>query len=120
MDDVRGDFLGFAYNVSSIFNLSCISYSWSIYSNLLTLNNDLKDHYSYVCARRSWFDYSPFLSSLPFEHLDQSHLFTRVCRLFVNRVTVYSILEPKQCPRCQVFLKSIQHLSLCNVVTSSD
>ena len=31
-----------------------------------------------------------------------------------------SILELKQCPRCQVFLKSIQHLSLGNDVTSSD
>ena len=27
--------------------------------------------------------YSPFHSSLPFEHLGQSNLFTRVCRLFV-------------------------------------
>ena len=64
--------------------------------------------------------YSPFHSSLPFEHLGQSNLFTRVCRLFVNQVTFYSILELKQCPRCQVFLKSIQHLSLGNDVTSSD
>ena len=66
-------------------------------------------------------NYSPFHSSLPFEHLGQSNLFTRVCRLFVNQVVFfYSILELKQCPRCQVFLKSIQHLSLCNDVTSSD
>ena len=66
--------------------------------------------------------YSPFHSSLPFEHLGQSNLFTRVCRLFVNQIiTFYSILELKQCPRCQVFLKSIQHLiSLGNDVTSSD
>ena len=64
--------------------------------------------------------YSSFHSSLPFEHLGQSNLFTRVCRLFVNQVTFYSILELKQCPRCQVFLKSIQHLSLGNDVTSSD
>ena len=64
--------------------------------------------------------YSPFHSSLPFEHLGQSNLFTRVCRLFVNQVTFYPILELKQCPRCQVFLKSIQHLSLGNAVTSSD
>ena len=64
--------------------------------------------------------YSPFHSSLPFEHLGQSNLFTRVCRLFVNQVTFYSILELKQVPRCQVFLKSIQHLSLDNDVTSSD
>ena len=64
--------------------------------------------------------YSPFHSSLPFQHLGQSNLFTRVCRLFVNQVTFYSILELKQCPRCQVFLKSIQHLSLGNDVTSSD
>ena len=64
--------------------------------------------------------YSPFQSSLPFKHLGQSNLFTRVCHLFVNRVTFYSILELKQCPRCQVFLKSIQHLSLGNDVTSSD
>ena len=64
--------------------------------------------------------YSPFHSSLPFEHLGQSNLSTRVCRLFVNQVTFYSILELKQCPRCQVFLKSIQHLSLGNYVTSSD
>ena len=35
--------------------------------------------------------YSPFHSSLPFEHLGQSNLFTRVCRLFVNQVTFYSI-----------------------------
>ena len=28
--------------------------------------------------------YSPFHSSLPFEHLGQSNLFTRVCRLFVK------------------------------------
>ena len=63
---------------------------------------------------------SPFHSSLPFEHLGESNLFTRVCRLFVNQVTFYSILELKQCPRCQVFLKSIQHLSLGNDVTSSD
>ena len=40
--------------------------------------------------------------------------------MFVNQVTFYSILELKQCPRCQVFLKSIQHLSLGNDVTSSD
>ena len=64
--------------------------------------------------------YSPFHSSLPFKHLGQSNLFTRVCRLFVNQVTFYSILELKQCPRCQVFLKSIQHLSLGNDGTSSD
>ena len=81
--------------------------------------------------------YSPFHSSLPFErlgqsnlftrvcrlpfdHLGQSNLFTRVCRLFVNQVTFYYILELKQCPRCKVFLKSIQHLSLGNYVTSSD
>ena len=32
----------------------------------------------------------------------------------------YSILELKQCPRCQVLLKSIQYLSLGNDVTSSD
>ena len=40
--------------------------------------------------------------------------------MFVYLVTVYSILELKQCPRCQVFLKSIQHLSLGNDVISSD
>ena len=40
--------------------------------------------------------------------------------MLVNQVTFYSILELKQCPRCQVFLKSIQHLSLGNDVTSSD
>ena len=38
--------------------------------------------------------------------------------MFVNQVTFYSILELKQSPRCQVFLKSIQHLSLGNDVTS--
>ena len=64
--------------------------------------------------------YSRFHSSLPFEHLGQSNLFTRVCRLFVYQVTFYYILELKQCPRCQVFLKSIRHLSLDNDVTSSD
>ena len=64
-------------------------------------------------------NYSPFHSSLPFEHLGQSNSFTRVCLLFVNQVTFYSILM-KQCPRCQVYLKSIQHLSLGNDVTSSD
>ena len=64
--------------------------------------------------------YSPFHSSLPFEHLGESNLFTRVCHLFVNQVIFYSILELKQSPRCQVFLKSIQHLSLGNDVTSSD
>ena len=56
--------------------------------------------------------YSPFHSSLPFEHLGQSSC--------VNQVTFYSVLERKQCPRYQVFLKSIQHLSLGNDVTSSD
>ena len=56
---------------------------------------------------------SPFHSSLPFEHLGQSSL----C---INPVTFYSILELKWCPRCQVFLKFIQHLSLGNDVTSSD
>ena len=65
-------------------------------------------------------DYSPFHSSLPFEHLGQSNSSTRVCHLFANQVTFYSILELKQCPRCQVFLKSIQHLSLGYDVTSSD
>ena len=40
--------------------------------------------------------------------------------MFVNQVTFYFILELKQCPRCQVFLKSIKHLSLDNDVTSSD
>ena len=64
--------------------------------------------------------YSPFHSSLPFEHLGQSNFFIRVSHLFLNRVTFYSILELKQCTRCQVFLKSIQHLSLGNDVTSSD
>ena len=64
--------------------------------------------------------YSPFHSSLPFEHLGQSNLFTRLCRLFMNQVTFYSIVELKQCPRYQVFLKSIQHLSFDNDVTSSD
>ena len=57
--------------------------------------------------------YRPFHSSLPFEHLGQSSL----C---VNKVTFYSILEPKECARCQVFLKSIQHLSLGINVTSAD
>ena len=57
--------------------------------------------------------YSPFHSSLPLEHLGQSNL----C---VNPVTFYSILGLKQCPGCQVFLKSILHLSLGNAVTSSD
>ena len=33
--------------------------------------------------------YSLFHSSLPFEHLGQSNLFNRVCRLFVNQVTFY-------------------------------
>ena len=66
-------------------------------------------------------NYSPFHSSLPYEHLGQSNLFTRVCRLLVNQVTFYSILELKQCPRRQVFLTSIQHLSLLgNDVISSD
>ena len=37
--------------------------------------------------------YSPFHSSLPFEHLGQSNLFSRVCHLFVNQVTFYPILE---------------------------
>ena len=40
--------------------------------------------------------------------------------MFVNQVTFYSVLELKQCLRCQVFLKSIQLLSLGNDVTSSD
>ena len=66
------------------------------------------------------YTYSPFHSSLPFEHLGQSNLFTGVCRLFLNQVTFYFILELKQCTRCQVFLKSIQHLSSGNDVTSSD
>ena len=57
--------------------------------------------------------HSPVHSRLPFEHLGQSIL----C---VDHVTFYSILELKQCPRCQVFLKSIQHLSLGNDVTFSD
>ena len=57
--------------------------------------------------------YSPFHSSLPFENSGQSSL----C---VNQVTFYSILELKECPRCQVFLKSIQHLLLGNDVISSD
>ena len=72
--------------------------------------------------RNIWSIYSPFHSSLSFAHLGQSNLFTRVCRLFVNQVTFYSILELKQCPRCHVFLhvKSIQHLFLGNDVTSSD
>ena len=38
----------------------------------------------------------------------------------VNQVTFYSILELKQCPRCLVSLKSIQHLSLENDVPSSE
>ena len=67
--------------------------------------------YKYNLLYMHHYIYSPFHSSLPFEHLGQSNLFTRVCRLFVNPVTFYSILELKQCPRCQVFLKSIQHLS---------
>ena len=72
----------------------------------------------HICKTKGY--YSPFHSCLPFEHLCHSNLFTRVCRLFVNQVTFYSILELKQCPRCQVFLKSIQHLSIGNDVTSSD
>ena len=46
-------------------------------------------------------------------HLGQSSL-------FVNQVTVYSILELKQCPCCQVILKSLQQLSLGNDVNTSD
>ena len=53
--------------------------------------------------------YTPFHSRLPFEHLGQSSL----C---VSQVTFYSILELKQ---CQVFLNSIQHLSLDDA-TSTD
>ena len=56
--------------------------------------------------------YSPFHSSLPFEHLGHSSL----C---VDQVTFCSILELKLCPMCQVFLKYIQHLSLGNDVASS-
>ena len=54
-------------------------------------------------------------SSLQFEHLGQSSL----C---VNQVNFFSILELKQCHRCQEFLKSIQHLSLhvCYNVNTSD
>ena len=59
------------------------------------------------------YSYTPFHSSLPFEHLGQSSV-------SVNQVTFYSFLELKQCPMCQVFLKSIQHLSLGNDATSSD
>ena len=48
--------------------------------------------------------------------------FTRLCRsisFVCHQVTVYSILELKQIPRCQVFLKSfIQQLFLGNDVTS--
>ena len=44
-------------------------------------------------------------SSLPF-----------VCK----SINFYSILELKQCSSSQVFLKSIQHLSLGNDVTSTD
>ena len=54
-----------------------------------------------------------FYSNLPFQHLGQSSF----C---VNQVKFNSILELKQCPRCQVFLKSVQHLPLGNDVTSSD
>ena len=36
-------------------------------------------------------NYSPFHSSLPFEHLGQSNLFTRVCLLFVNQVVHWSL-----------------------------
>ena len=50
----------------------------------------------------------------------QSYLFTLVCRLFVNQGAFDSIFELKQCPRCQVFLKSIQLLSLGDDVISSD
>ena len=31
--------------------------------------------------------------------------------LCIDQVTLYSILELKQCPRCKVFLKFIQHIS---------
>ena len=55
--------------------------------------------------------YSPFHLSLPFEHLGQSS----VC---VNQVTFLFYLSSEAV--CQVFLKSIQHLSLGNDVTSSD
>ena len=65
-------------------------------------------------------NYSPFHSSLPFQHLGQSNLFTQVCRLCVNQVAFYSILESKRYHRCQVFLKSIKHSSLGNDVTSYD
>ena len=61
--------------------------------------------------------YSPFHSSLPFEHLGRSNLHSSlpfVCKsgnfLFYFRTETV----------CQVFLKSIQHLSLGNDVTSSD
>ena len=57
--------------------------------------------------------YSLFHSSLPFEHSGQSSL----CE---DQVTFYSVLGLKKCLRCQVFLKSVQHLSLGNDVTSSD
>ena len=71
-------------------------------------------------AVNTWLLLTAPFTRVPFEHLGQSNLFTRVCRLFLNQVTFYSILELKQCTRCQVFLKSIQHLYLGNDVTSSD
>ena len=45
-----------------------------------------------------------YICVLPFEYLGQSIL----C---VNQVTFYSILELKQCPRCQCFFNFFQHLS---------
>ena len=101
-------------SIQVVSNLSHVHAHLNIYSYVvlqLMLLISIWDAYI-----RVYFDdaYSPFHSSLPFEHLGQLNLFTRVCRLF------YSILELKQCPRCQMFLKSIQHLSLGNDVTSSD
>ena len=79
-----------------------------------------KEFCLFVPDERGLFLHSPFHSSLPFEHLVQSNSFTRVCHLFVNQAAFYSILELKQCPRCQLLFKSIQHFSLGNDVTSSD
>ena len=77
-----------------------------------------RDTSSFECYNAlSFHTYSPFHPSLPFEHLGQSSL----C---VNQITFYSILELKQCPRCQVSkvrgVLTIQHLSLGNDDTSSD
>ena len=75
----------------------------------LMLNMRIEKSMLQVC----YIEYSPFHSSLPFQHLGQSNF----C---VNQVTFLFYFRAETVSQVPGVLKSIQHLFLGNAVTSSN